>query len=135
MSSSKMERDLDAGECWRRLREHPYKLGRVAFVQDGVPSILPVNYRVDGESVVYRTRPGAKLAAVAHQAMFAFEADDVDVAWQSGWSVLLQGRSELVTARAEVERLQGLGLHPWAPGTREQWVRLRPTRISGRELL
>ena len=135
MPPSGTERELDSGECWRHLREHPYKVGRIALVQDGVPTILPVNYRVDGDSIVFRTRPGAKLAAVTHGAQFAFEVDDVDVAWQSGWSVLLQGRSELVTARGAIDRLQRLGLRPWAPGTREQWVRLRPLRISGRELL
>ena len=135
MASTGTERVLDAEECWRRVREHPHKVGRVAFVSDGIPTILPVNYRVDGESIVYRTRPGRKLAAVVHGAQFAFEVDDVDVAWQSGWSVLAQGRSELVTARDAIRRLENLGLRPWAPGVRDQWVRLRPLRVSGRERL
>lgn len=135
MPKAGTERQLDHQECWKRLREHPAKIGRLGFVSDGLPLILPINYRVDDESVVFRTRPGAKLAAVSDGTMLAFEADDVDVAWRSGWSVLLRGRAQHVTQPGEVGRLRDLGLEPWAPGDRDQWVRIRPTRIEGRQLV
>lgn len=135
MQKSGVERQLEESICWKRLRDHPSKVGRVAFVNDGLPVVLPVNYRVDGTSVVFRTKPGAKLAAATDGHMLAFEVDDVDIAWQSGWSVLLRGRGEHVTDRAAVARLEELGLRPWAPGAREKWVRIRPTRVEGRELM
>lgn len=134
MPNAGAERVLDEQECWRRLREHPAKVGRLAFVSDGLPVILPVNYRVDGDSVVFRTRPGVKLAAATDGHMLAFQADDVDIAWQSGWSVMLRGRGEHITLRDATQRLEGLGLTSWAPGSRDQWVRIRPIRIEGREL-
>ena len=133
MPDSATIRNLDRAECWQRLRDHPARVGRLAFVNDGLPVIIPVNYRVDGESIVFRTNPGAKLAAATDGHMVAFESDDVDIAWQSGWSVLLRGKAEYITGRQAVERLGRLGLRPWAPGSREHWVRLRPIRIEGRE--
>lgn len=134
MEAGGVERELDHTECWKRLREHPAKIGRLGFVSDGLPIILPINYRVDGESIVFRTRPGAKLAAVSDGTVLAFQSDNVDVSWQAGWSVLLRGKGEHVTQPGEIERLRGLGLQPWAPGERDQWVRIRPSRIEGRQL-
>lgn len=135
MATEGVERTLDQRECWKHLREHPAKIGRLAFVSDGLPTILPINYRVDGESVVFRTRPGAKLAAVSDGNLLAFQSDDVDVSWQSGWSVLLRGKGEHVVQPGEIRRLEDLGLQPWAPGERDQWVRIRPSRIEGRQLV
>lgn len=135
MTTGGVERKLDQQECWKHLREHPAKIGRLAFVSDGLPTILPINYRVDGESIVFRTRPGAKLAAVSDGNLLAFQSDDVDVAWQSGWSVLLRGKGEHVVQSGEIRRLRELGLQPWAPGERDQWVRIRPSRIEGRQLV
>ena len=51
---------LDEDECWRFLAK--YSIGRVAIVHFNTPMIFPVNYVVDGHSVVFRTSPGTKLA-------------------------------------------------------------------------
>ena len=52
---------LDADECWALLRS--IRVGRLAMCADGRPLIFPVNYVVDGRSIVFRTAPGTKLAA------------------------------------------------------------------------
>lgn len=121
-------------ECWQRLRNHSTMVGRLGFLEDGVPAILPINYRVDGTSIVFRTAPGSKLAAATSTQLLAFEVDEVDAGWQTGWSVLLRGRGSLIEDSEEIRKLVNLGLRPWSAGDKDHWVRLRATRISGRHL-
>ena len=52
---------LPLEECRRRLQAA--KVGRVSFVDQGEPVILPVNHALDGEAVVFRTAAGSKLTA------------------------------------------------------------------------
>ena len=77
---------LDHDTCWRLLAEAP--IGRVAFVEAGEPSVLPVSHRTHGHRVVFRTRAGAKLTAAILAKPVAFEADGWDEATRTGWSVL-----------------------------------------------
>jgi nitroimidazol reductase NimA-like FMN-containing flavoprotein (pyridoxamine 5'-phosphate oxidase superfamily) len=53
--------DLAESACLELLRGHPF--GRVAFIEhaDGPPAIMPVNYLMHGEAVVFRTDPKSKL--------------------------------------------------------------------------
>jgi hypothetical protein len=66
-------------------------VGRVAFVLDGRPVILPVNYAVDGWTIVFRTTHGGKLVAASSGALVAFEADSFDRQNRVGWSVVARG--------------------------------------------
>ena len=63
-----------------------------------------------------------------------FEIDCFDRANRSGWSVVVAGRLEEVTPyEAKTwERIQELPVEPWAGGDKEHWVRLIPSRITGR---
>jgi nitroimidazol reductase NimA-like FMN-containing flavoprotein (pyridoxamine 5'-phosphate oxidase superfamily) len=122
---------LPAAEAWRLLRSVP--VGRVAFVVAGWPVVLPVNFAVDGDAIVFRTGPGAKLAAVGGGRV-AFEADAADSTYRAGWSVLAFGIADEVVDPAEVARLEGLPVRPWAGGERSHWVRIRVVRISGRRV-
>ena len=81
-----------------------------------------------------RTDPGGKLAAATGQAVVAFEADDVDVARQHGWSVTVIGRSREVIDPDDIARLREIGLQPWAPGEREHFIRITPGIVNGRRL-
>ena len=77
--------ELDPRTC-RELLEGA-EIGRVAVCTPDGPQILPVNYVVDGASVVFRTAPYGVLGRHAWHGRIAFEVDDVDVASRSGWSV------------------------------------------------
>ena len=126
---------LSPDECLQLLRSHPQRIGRVGIADDGRrPIVLPVNYAMDDDAVVFRTAEGTKLGAAVRGAFVAFEVDDVDVAWQEGWSVLVRGQASEVTDPDEVARLEGLPLHPWAAGDRERFVRIRPDAVTGRRL-
>ena len=105
------------------------------LVDGGQPVILPVNFLLADDAVVFRTAAGTKLRR-AHGSPACFEVDDIDTAGRAGWSVLVFGRLEEVTAydEMEVQRLRDLPLSPWASGDRSHWLRLVATRISGRRV-
>jgi nitroimidazol reductase NimA-like FMN-containing flavoprotein (pyridoxamine 5'-phosphate oxidase superfamily) len=108
-------------------------VGRVGFVADGEVVVLPVNFVVDGQDVVFRTASGLKLSSAEVRTPVAFEADNYDDIDQSGWSVLVSGRAEVVRDDAEISRLSQLGLYPWASALDHPfWIRIRPTSVSGR---
>ena len=103
---------LPRTECLDRLRHA--RVGRVAFVENGEPVILPVNHEIDGETIVFRTASGSKLAAAASESRVAFEVDGFDVDRRAGWSVVVRGVAVLITDDEEVRRLRALGVWPWA---------------------
>lgn len=122
---------LPAQECWRLLAE--CSVGRIAVVGPDGPEIYPINIAVDGESVVFRTDPGSKLAAMASDPRVSLEADGFDIEERSGWSVVVTGRiAEL--GGDELIAAQELPLEPWTIGDKARWLRLQPLRISGRAI-
>lgn len=119
-------------ECLQLLASVP--VGRIGFYSDGEVVVLPVNHVVDGQDVVFRTGRGSKLSAAEGLNLVAFEADDYDPQTRSGWSVLVNGRAEVVYEDAEIQRLSCLGLHPWVTEVdRPFWIRIRPTSVTGRQ--
>jgi nitroimidazol reductase NimA-like FMN-containing flavoprotein (pyridoxamine 5'-phosphate oxidase superfamily) len=111
-------------------------VGRIAVTRDALPVILPVNYVVDGTSLVIRTTDGAILrAARAGGAVVAFEVDNLEEQTMTGWSVLVTGTLREVTAVSAVLRAEQLPLAPWAGGERRHFVRITPGLVSGRRIL
>lgn len=120
---------LPASECWELLAVSP--VGRIAVVGVDGPEIYPVNIAVDDETVVFRTDPGSKLAAMVTEPRVSIEVDSVDVVARDGWSVVVSGRVEELGGD-DLLAAQQLGLEPWTIGEKARWFRLLPTRISGR---
>lgn len=110
------------------------KLGRVAFIADGRPMVLPVNYRADADSVVFCTAEGSKLSHLSGGAPAAFEIDTGRSATRSGWSVVVQGTAEEVTDEDELYELRHGPLKSWATDVSEHWVRISIEEISGRRI-
>ena len=109
-------------------------VGRVGATIAALPVIMPVNYAfVDGE-ILFRTGEGTKLSAATQRAVVAFEVDTYDAHSASGWSVLVVGRSSVVTDPLELARLDGYDITPWADGTRNNYVRVLPELITGRRI-
>jgi nitroimidazol reductase NimA-like FMN-containing flavoprotein (pyridoxamine 5'-phosphate oxidase superfamily) len=109
-------------------------LGRVGVVRRGAPVVLPVNYAMLGEDVVFATGTGSKSLAVAASNPVAFEVDDADPVSRAGWSVLVTGLAEQLTSGPDWEAARLLDLHPWIGRHASKVVRLRTNRISGRRL-
>ena len=123
-------RTLSPAECYGLLEAGG--IGRVGFASaDGI-KMLPVNFAVTGKAIIFRTAPDTLLAVYA-DGQVSFEADHLDQAHREGWSVLVQGHAHTVTDEREVKRLEDrTHLEPWAGGARDVYVRITPTRISGR---
>lgn len=124
---------LTRDECLERLASQ--QVGRLAVVSAARPLIFPVNYAMDGESVVFRTAAGTKFDAAVREMSVAFEIDEFDAEHHDGWSVLVTGRAEEVVSEAHRNRLANLPLRPWAAGPKDNWLAIAPTAITGRRVL
>jgi transcriptional regulator with XRE-family HTH domain len=123
---------LGRDECLALLSDHG--VGRVAVTTDAGPAILPVNYAVVDETVIFRTAPAAAPSSVAGHEV-AFEVDRLDEALSEGWSVLVLGPAAQVTDADHVRRLRAQAhTAPWPGGNRDIWIRIRPVRITGRRI-
>jgi len=118
----------------RELLRTKSKLGRVGFVVDGKPMVLPVNYRADEDSVVFCTAEGTKLSVLKDGAPAAFEVDGSRSLYHSGWSVVVQGTAREVTDPVELEELRRGPLKSWATPAGEHWIRISIDQISGRRI-
>jgi hypothetical protein len=122
---------LTQRECLRLARG--CALGRLAVVVGGRPVVFPVNFTFDGNAVVLRTDEGTKLEG-ARRGVVAFECDDIDRTYHTGWSVLITGDAEEVHDPQEIARLERLPLGPWCEGPKPIWLRIRPRAITGRRI-
>ena len=119
---------LDEADCYLRLRSQ--SLGRVGVKLADDLVILPVYYAVMDDDIVFRTAPGTKLDAAVLKTKVAFEVDGVS----PGWSVLVRGHvEELRDPRQQVHARTLLG-NDWPAGAREQLVRIRAEKVTGRRL-
>jgi len=110
-------------------------IGRVGWVTpDGHAMIMPVNFVLDGETIVFSTGEGDKLDAVHEGRVLTFEVDAVEPAFQAGWSVLVIGAAEMITSPAQIQRIEELHLAPWAPLRDRVFIRLSADEITGRRL-
>jgi nitroimidazol reductase NimA-like FMN-containing flavoprotein (pyridoxamine 5'-phosphate oxidase superfamily) len=120
--------------CWARLRAGT--LGRIGVVSGREPLVLPVNYAVDGDRLVFRTGAGTKFHAMVVGNPISLEIDDADDVYHTGWSVLAVGTAHEVTDPAELDRLvRTVRMRPWAEGDKSHWMVLAPDRVTGRELV
>ena len=122
---------LDTDECWRLLLRSG--AGMLATGAAGRPDLFPINYLVDGHTLLFRTAPGTKVADLETVPYAAFgvqgrEGDD-------HWSVVIRGRVEALTDRAEIIGSGVLELVSWGAGAKHVFFRLVPTSVQGRRVL
>ena len=123
---------LSRDECLTLMASVP--VGRIIYTRRALPAVELVNFALDEGDIVIRTDSSGKLAAATRGAVVAFEADQLDLAGQSGWSVTAIGPSGEVTDPDELARLRTIGLRSWAPGTRDHFIRISPVMLNGRRL-
>ncbi len=127
-------RELGRQECLRLLAKVP--VGRVVHTRQALPAVLPVNFCLDEDgAVLLRTAATSELVRAIDGTVVAFEADEVDAATHSGWSVVVTGSATVVTDPDEHKRLARTGPRSWAPSPREVFVRIEPELVTGRELV
>jgi transcriptional regulator with XRE-family HTH domain len=110
-------------------------IGRFLFVEPGRgPVAIPVNFRMDGDDVVFRTGSEGSVAAGVHQSPVSFDVDHLDDALSEGWSVLVTGEARVITDPGELAHAASLNIEPWAGGNKAAYVRLTARQITGRRI-
>ncbi|WP_405443719.1 pyridoxamine 5'-phosphate oxidase family protein [Streptomyces avidinii] len=124
---------LTHDECRHLLSTHG--IGRVAVFSTRGPAIFPVNYVVAGGDIAFRTSGETAIAGAAGTEV-AFEVDHIDEVMHTGWSVMAVGEAEGITDAAVIQRLDAVARSlPWAGGARTLWMKVTPTRLTGRRVV
>jgi len=127
MSEENPVHDMTADECWELVRTQEF--GRLAFHLADQVHITPINYAVDGETLLFRTAEGSKLLAVVMNPDIAFEIDSYDE--DEAWSVIIRGTARHLD-EFEEHRAENVPLRPWVPTLKYDVVEITPREISGR---
>ena len=129
---------LDEAECLRLVGAGG--VGRIGYTGRFGPTILPVNYALHEGTILFRTGQHSPLGedlrtGIEHaESKVAFEIDELSPGTREGWSILVQGAAHLVDSEAERASLVRSGVEPWAGGEKELFVRVLPSRITGRRI-
>ena len=123
---------LSQQTCWELLASTP--VGRIGVLVDSAPEVYPVNYAVDGRSLVFRTDPGNKLRGLGRSPSVCFQIDWFDLDQRTGWSVLVKGRAEEILDSDELQRAAHIGLEYWTFGAKDCWVQVIPVEVTGRRI-
>lgn len=120
------------------------KVGRLGVVIDGRPEIFPVDHVYDraSSSIVFPTSGGTKLHGALDWPFVAFEVDSLESPETGGWSVAVVGRAEEVTDPDDIARFEQARHVRWShpggawsdPGAATHWIRIVPTKVSGRRI-
>ena len=124
---------LSSDECWTLAATTP--IGRVAFIDAGGPTVLPVTHSVHGHTVVFRSTSGTKLSAAERRRPLAFEVDGWDRDARTGWSVLIRGTGDTVLDEDLIDRIEARSATPWLDSAAEgTWIQILPNEVSGRRI-
>ncbi len=121
---------LAVPECWALLRTS--RVGRLAVWVDEHPDIFPLNYVVDHGTIVFRSGTGTKVSAALSDAPVALEVDGYEDASHHVWSVVVKGHAEGICEIDELMNTVYLPLFPWQAGAKDLFIRIVPTRVTGR---
>jgi nitroimidazol reductase NimA-like FMN-containing flavoprotein (pyridoxamine 5'-phosphate oxidase superfamily) len=133
-----MLEELDEEECLRLIM--PGGVGRIAFSGRYGPTVLPVNYRLHQGTILFRTAEHSatdedlRTGIPNAEYKVAFEIDDFDGVAREGWSVLVQGSAHHVDSGTERASVSQAGVDSWPGENRELFVRVIPTRVTGRRI-
>lgn len=109
-------------------------LGRVGLSSGALPTVLPVNFLLHDDQILIRSGHGTKLDAALSDAVVAFEVDDFDPLYHSGWSVVVTGVATSLDDPELLARVERLPLPRWAPEDLGHVVAISIEMVSGRRL-
>lgn len=118
---------LSTAECWELLRSA--RFGRLAYRLGNEVNLVPVNFGVDGDRLLFRTAEGDKLLGVVMNPEVVFEIDEHDD--REAHSVVVRGTARRLEEDEE-HRADEIGLDSWLGTVKFNVVEIRPTSLSGR---
>jgi nitroimidazol reductase NimA-like FMN-containing flavoprotein (pyridoxamine 5'-phosphate oxidase superfamily) len=122
---------LNHDECLRRMAMT--SIGRVAVTSKALPAVVPVNFVLSGNTIVFRTEPDGMLARACDGTVVAFEIDDLADDGQTGWSVLVVGVAELLDGSGALRAVETGLVSALGPGL-DQFVAIRIGTVTGRSV-
>lgn len=129
---------VDEAECLRLIAAGG--VGRIGYTGRFGPTILPVNFVLYEQTIVFRTGlhspMGEDLRTGIADAEYkvAFEVDEITPATREGWSVLVQGSAHHVDSESELATVRQTGVQTWPGGEKDLFIRVVPDRITGRRI-
>jgi len=126
--------ELSAEDCLTLLKSR--NVGRIVFVDDEGPGVVPVNYGVAGDEIVLRVEQGSSLLRLI-QDPIGFEIDQIDSQQSESWSVLVRGGGREVPLEdvPDLLKLMHEDLpRPWAEGVHNHWLAIKIVSVTGRRL-
>jgi len=115
-----------------RLLQGRAQVGRLGFISNGRPMILPVNYAASDDAILFCTGTGTKLSAVSAGVEVVFEVGENSPEYRAGWSVIVRGTAREITDPSRLDSLRWGSLRSWAVSSSEHWVEISIGEISGR---
>jgi uncharacterized protein len=110
-------------------------VGRVGVSVNALPVIMPVNYRLIGDTIRFWSGPGLKLHAAEAHTVVAFEVDEFDKERHGGWSVLAVGLATEVDDASAADATACDDFRPWVEGERSHLIEVRIEFLSGRRIV
>ena len=127
---------LDEAECRRLIGAGG--VGRLAYSGRMGVAVVPVLYKLDQDSIVFRTpldtatdedlRTGIEGA----EYQVTFEIDGIGQDGREGWVVSVQGAAHHMDSEDDRLSAWGAGGQTSGAGTREHFLRITPTSVIGR---
>jgi hypothetical protein len=105
------------------------RVGRIVFTEHALPAIRPVNHILDHGDVIILSHTGAALTSSVNTVV-AYEADRIDPADHTGWSVTITGVARQVTDPDAVRRYEHT-LPSWVGQNLDQVLRIHPELVTG----
>jgi nitroimidazol reductase NimA-like FMN-containing flavoprotein (pyridoxamine 5'-phosphate oxidase superfamily) len=124
---------LDVEQCWALLASA--EVGRLAVAAAGDIDIFPINFTLDDGTVLFRSAEGTKLIEVVMSGRVAFEVDGYEPDHGQAWSVVLKGVAKVLDRFDDIYHAQDLPLFPWNASPKERFVRIVPTKLTGRRFM
>ncbi len=112
---------LDDAECRKLLAS--CSVGRVAWQSSTGINVMPVNYRVLENHVVFHTSQVGPLASLLQPTHVGFQVDEIDVEAAVGWTLLVRGTTGPAV---------GLDSISWVPDGRHVGVAIALEWLGGR---
>lgn len=121
--------DLDPPAATELLASVP--VGRLVWQGSDGLTAIPVNHRWQDGRIVVRTTAYSAIARECDDQPVAFEADEIDPADRTGWSVLVRGRASIQWDAEPGDA----PTDPWPNGPRPLVLAIEVHSIDGRRLV
>ena len=119
--------DLDTAECYRLATTEP--VGRLVWTGSDGPSVVPVNFTLENDTVLVRTAAYSALARECDDSRVAFEVDTYDPDSRLGWSVIMTGRASVGFVQPGAPAPDA-----WPVGAKAVQLTIAVDKVTGRRL-